>query len=251
MTHLAARAFLALWNSISSAQLQPEYETWHTFEHVPERVGLPGFIEARRYRSHDGQPGPAPRYFTCYWLESTAALDTAQYRDVFTHPTPWSARMRSELRDFFRLPCTLSGAHGQSGATQLATVHLKSDVAAFAAQAAALLQRLVDEARVACAHWGTAEASAGFPIANQVTSTPAQSLGTDYVVMLQGIDRTALSACTRELVRTLLPIATAVSPPAFFELISQVRQDELDSPLTSRQPARAHLFQSFHPGDSA
>ena len=44
---------------------------------VPERVGLPGFIEARRYRSHDDASSPQPpRYFTCYWLASIDALVT-------------------------------------------------------------------------------------------------------------------------------------------------------------------------------
>ena len=106
-------AFLALWNSISSPALQPEYETWHTMEHVPERVGLPGFIEARRYRSWEPTANGTPLYFTCYWLDSLDALDSAPYRDVFTYPTPWSARMRTGLTDFFRLPCRLGGVVGQ------------------------------------------------------------------------------------------------------------------------------------------
>ncbi|MBA3592651.1 MAG: hypothetical protein M3Q12_05715 [Pseudomonadota bacterium] len=252
MTHPGAQAFLALWNSISSKQLLPEYDAWHTLEHVPERVGLPGFIEARRYRSHDadGPPGQAPRYFTCYWLASTAALASAQYREVFTHPTPWSARMRTELRDFVRLPCTLSGSCGQSTATQLATVHLRSDSARFSAQAASVLEGLVNRGHIVCAQWGTVEASDGFPIANRADAAAATSPGTDFVVMLQGLERGALQARTHELLQTLAHVAAPVSVPAFFELQSQVRQDELASPLSTRQPARPHLFQSFKtPGD--
>jgi hypothetical protein len=251
MTHATAHAFLALWNSISSPQLQPEYDTWHTFEHVPERVGLPGFIEARRYRSHDDGPSAQPaRYFTCYWLESVGALATPQYREVFTHPTPWSARMRTELRDFFRLPCSLSGAYGQSTAPQLATVHLRGDATRFATQVATRLEQLVAQAKVVCAHWGTAEASEDFPIANRTSAVEAASAGTDFVVMLQGLDRATLRAHTHALVQTLSPVATGVSAPAFFELQSQVRQDELASPLGARQPARPHLFQAFQkPGD--
>lgn len=246
MTHPNASAFLALWNSISSAQLQPEYETWHSFEHVPERVGLPGFIEARRYRSHaDESSAQPPRYFTCYWLASIEALATVQYREVFSHPTHWSARMRTGLRDFFRLPCTLSGAYGQSTATQLATVHFRGDADLFAAQTSAQLEQLVDQAKVVCAQWGTVVASADFPIANRTSAVEAASAGTDFVVMLQGINRAALRAHTHELVQTLSSVATAVSAPAFFELQSQVRQDELASPLSARQSARPHLFQAF------
>ena len=244
MTHPKARAFLALWNSISSPRLQPEYDTWHSFEHVPERVGMPGFLEARRYRSHDEPSAQAPRYFTCYWLASIEALATAPYREVFTHPTPWSQRMRGELRDFFRLPCTLSGAYGQSTATQLATVHWRGDAARFAAPAAARLEQLVDSAAIVCAHWGSAAPPDDFPIANHPAALPSGA-GTDVVVMLQGIDRASLRAHAHELVQALLPVATAVSAPAFFELLSQVRQDELASPLNARQPARTDLLQTF------
>jgi len=254
MTHPRAQAFLALWNSISSAQLQPEYDAWHTMEHVPERVGLPGFIEAQRYRSHDdeGPSAQAPRYFTCYWLASIEALATAQYREVFTHPTPWSARMRTELRDFVRLPCTLSGSYGQSTASQLATVHLRGDPARFSTLAASALEGLLDRGQIVCAHWGTVEASEGFPITNRADAGEAPGPGTDFVVMLQGLERSALHARVHELLQTLAPIAVPVSAPVFFELQSQVRQDDLTSPLSARQPARPHLFQSFKtPGDKS
>lgn len=249
MTHPAARAFLALWNGISDPRLQPEYEAWHTFEHVPERVGLPGFLEARRYRAHDVPADQAPRYFTCYWLASVEALATPQYREVFSQPTPWSARMRTELRDFFRLPCTLSGAYGVSTAAQLTTVHFRSHAARFAACVEATLAQLVDQAAVACAHWGTVAPTQDFPIAN-VAAAPAQE-GTDFVVMLQGIDRAALCERAHALVQAFAPVASAVSAPAFFELLSQVRQDELSAPLDTRQPAHPHLLQAFqHAGDN-
>lgn len=157
--------------------------------------------------------------------------------------------MRTELRDFLRLPCTLSGAYGQSSATQLATVHFRGDTAGFAALAAARLGQLVDQAAVVCAHWGTVAVSADFPIANRSSAAEAAGADTDFVVMLQGIDRAALRAHTHALVQTLAPVAAAVSAPAFFELQSQVRQDELASPLSARQPARPHLLQTFKPGD--
>lgn len=253
MTRPTARAFLALWNSISSAPLQPEYDTWHSVEHVPERVGLPGFIEARRYRTHADPAGQPPRYFTCYWLSSLQALSTPEYRELVAHPTPWSARMRTELREFVRLPCTLSGACGQSTASQLATVHLRSDAALFAAQADARIAHLVHQAAILCGHWGTAEVAEDFPIANHTTAARpagAPALPTrDFVVMLQGLDRDALRLHTQALVQALAPVATAVSSPAFFELLSQVRQDKLNHPLSSRQPARLDLFKTFQTGD--
>lgn len=255
MNQTAPAAFLALWNSISSTALQPEYETWHTFEHVPERVGLPGFIEARRYRSLENHPHP-PNYFTCYWLNTLQALNSPEYSEMFAHPTRWSARMRLELRNFFRLPCTLGGTYGQSMASQLATLHLRGAAGRFADQASHELQRRVQQGDLVCAQWGSVAQTDAIPIANH-TSAPAMSnAGSDFVVMLQGLDAGALREQARQLVQAFLPVATAVSPPKFFELLSQTHQTGLTSPLFSpqgmrqRQAPRPDLFQKFQTGDT-
>lgn len=248
MTPARATAFLALWNSISSARLQPEYEVWHTFEHVPERVGLPGFVEARRYRSH-AAAGGTPRYYTCYVLESLAALETPQYRDVYTNPTPWSARMRGELRDFLRLPCTLQGSYGQCGATQLATLQLRSRNADFPAAVAGWLREQVQQAQVVRARWGSVGDSTAFPLANQVSD--AATPGHDHVVMLEGLDHANLQQTVEAMARIAHPDWWLAEPPAFFELLSQVRQDELDRPAGSRPAPRMDLYNAYLPGDSA
>ncbi|MDB5859060.1 MAG: hypothetical protein JWQ76_2749 [Ramlibacter sp.] len=240
MTHPRAGAFLALWNGIAAAGLQAEYETWHTFEHVPERVGMPGFLEARRYRADAA--GQAPHYFTCYWLEHAGALQTPQYQELLDRPTPWSSRMRGVLRDFVRVPCALGGRHGNSNATHLVALHLAADAARFAATAPALLQRLVDEAAIVCAQWGSSVEGSAHPLG----AAPAAGV----VVLLEGLDAAALQATAHGLLRDLAAVAAAVSPPRGFTLSTQVRQDELQFPLTARQPARPELFQRFtSPGD--
>ena len=246
MTSARTTAFLALWNSISSAQLQPEYEVWHTFEHVPERVGLPGFVEARRYRAHAG-PGETPHYYTWYMLESLAALETPQYREVFTHPTPWSARMRGELREFLRLPCTLQGHCGQSGAAQLATLQVRSRSPGFPAAAAGWLREQVLQARIVRAHWGSVSDSATFPLANQIGDAAAP--GHDHVVMLEGLDLASLQQVGAAMARNTHADWQLAAPPAFFELLSLVRQDELDPPTGPRPAARMDLFSTFQTGD--
>ena len=43
---LKGTGFLALWNDFDPER-EAEYECWHTFEHVPERVGIPGFEQQR------------------------------------------------------------------------------------------------------------------------------------------------------------------------------------------------------------
>ncbi len=250
MSKPAVTAFLALWNSIRSARLQAEYEVWHTFEHVPERVSLPGFVEARRYRSHAGAGG-TPRYYTCYWLNALAALETPHYQEVYTHPTPWSARMRSELSEFLRLPCTLGGSCGPSGAAQLATLHLSSRMPGFPPSAATGLQNLVRQARVVSAHWGTVQAGTAFPLSNQVRPGMDPGPGHSHVVMLEGLDLATLQMAAQQMADAASADWQLASPPAFFELLSLVRQDELDPPAGPRPAARMDLYAAFQTGDPA
>ena len=102
---LNGAAFLALWNDFDPA-LDAEYDCWHTFEHVPERVGIAGILSGRRYVARERERW---RYFTLYELESLAALDGPEYADVVERPTAWSASMRPSFRNFLRSPCaTLS-----------------------------------------------------------------------------------------------------------------------------------------------
>ena len=100
---LPDNAFLALWNDISSHR-EPEYDQWHTQEHVPERVSVQGFRGARRYvnrgRVHH-------RYFTLYEVDSLGVFTSAEYRDLLENPTPWSASMRPDFSNFLRATCSV------------------------------------------------------------------------------------------------------------------------------------------------
>ena len=47
---LLGRGVLAIWHTITP-EGEAEYWRWHDREHIPERVGVPGFLRGRRYRS--------------------------------------------------------------------------------------------------------------------------------------------------------------------------------------------------------
>jgi hypothetical protein len=242
-THQAG-AFLALWNSISDPRLAREHDTWHSVEHVPERVGLPGFLEARRYRSVD-----APlRYFTHYRLDALAALDTPEYRDVFEHPTPWSARMRTVLRDFHRQPCELRGTWGSSSARCIATVCLRADGDALAGPLDNALRQTVLEAGLLSAQWGSARPTSAFPIANQ--RTEITGAGQTHVLLLQHPDLARLRQCTQSLLQAIAPLARVETAPEFHEWLTSVSRADLPDAAAGRPPPRTDLFTHFNPGDT-
>ena len=113
---LHGSAFLALWNDVVRSR-EPEYDRWHTQEHVPERVAVTGFHGARRYvnraRAHH-------RYFTLYDVTDLAVFQHAEYADLVEHPTPWSAAMRPDFRNFLRAACRVSASRGDGIGAALA-----------------------------------------------------------------------------------------------------------------------------------
>jgi hypothetical protein len=96
---LKGGGLLSLWNGVDPKR-RGEYDLWHTREHVPERLAIPGMLRARRY--HRGA-GPLPEFLTLYELENTGVLDSEPYRALLQNPTPWSRSMRPSFRGFFRV----------------------------------------------------------------------------------------------------------------------------------------------------
>ena len=45
---LIGQGVLAIWNGIKP-EAEDDFVAWHVREHIPERVGLPGFVRGRRY----------------------------------------------------------------------------------------------------------------------------------------------------------------------------------------------------------
>ena len=52
---MAARGVMAVWNDLEPGH-EPEFEAWYRRQHVPERLRVPGFREARRYAAIEGGP---------------------------------------------------------------------------------------------------------------------------------------------------------------------------------------------------
>jgi hypothetical protein len=56
---LRGKGAIAIWNGLA-ADGEDDFYRWHNTEHMPERVGVPGFLRGRRYLSTPG-PGTSSR----------------------------------------------------------------------------------------------------------------------------------------------------------------------------------------------
>lgn len=148
MPDLNGQAVLALWNGFEAARV-PEYDLWHTREHVPERLSVPGMLSARRYERIDGT---LPQFLTLYDLETIDVLTSPAYRRLLETPTEWSRSMRPSFRGFMRLCCQRSAsAGGGLGGWLMATV-VDETVDLGSAAAHRRLTDLLEEPAVVAAH---------------------------------------------------------------------------------------------------
>jgi hypothetical protein len=91
---LLGRGVVAIWNDVAPEGLAEFYE-WHHREHMPERVGIPGFLRGRRYIAARG----APEFFTLYEATGTDVLAGPHYLERLNNPTPLT---RHVIPNYFR-----------------------------------------------------------------------------------------------------------------------------------------------------
>jgi hypothetical protein len=148
---MLGQATLAMWWDMAPDMLA-EFEHWHTHEHFPERLGIPGFRRASRWRDAAGGEG----VFQMYELEGYDVLSSAHYLARLNAPTPWSTRMMPHHRHMVRSQCMVLASHGVVTARHALTVRLSpargDDGEALLARLRPLLAELPGRPGLAGAH---------------------------------------------------------------------------------------------------
>jgi hypothetical protein len=106
---LVGAAAIAIWNDVARPSRQ-DFREWHSREHAPERIGIPGFLRARRYVSTlDEAPD---RFFMLYELDSINALDSSEYTFRLNNPTAWTRQMSGTFSNSSRALCKVEFTRG-------------------------------------------------------------------------------------------------------------------------------------------
>ena len=82
---MAGKGMLLTSMNIDPAH-EAEFNRWYDREHLEERVAIDGFLEARRYVAHDGNP----KYLSLYSTETFEVLGSPAYRTSLANQTAWS-----------------------------------------------------------------------------------------------------------------------------------------------------------------
>jgi hypothetical protein len=100
------------------------FSSWYTHEHLPERVGVPGFLRGRRYvRS----AGPGREHLTLYDARDTGVFSSAEYLARLDDPTPLTRSVVATFRRPHRAVLSVVFSHGAATGSRLAVVHLPGD----------------------------------------------------------------------------------------------------------------------------
>jgi hypothetical protein len=181
---MLGKAAVAMWWDIAS-EVRAEWEDWHTREHMPERLGIPGFLRGTRWIAESGQPS----YFVLYEAERLETLTAGTYLERLNNPTPWSLKMMPHHRNMVRSLCEIRATWGGGVPQTLATIRfsLTSD-----------LPRLPQGEGLTGAHLLQSVPMAATP---QTTEQKIRGgdASADWVLLIGGYDREAVKAAVAAL----------------------------------------------------
>lgn len=118
---LLGKAAVAMWWNVAEEHLG-EFHEWHSKEHLPERLGIPGFERGSRWQRESGC-----EFFVIYELDSYGVLVSEAYRERLNNPTRWSTTMMPLHRDMVRSQCRVVASHGRGIATFMRTIRLSPE----------------------------------------------------------------------------------------------------------------------------
>ena len=93
------------------------FNKWYDEEHLPERMSIPGYVSARRFRLEPGDErnnGGVLRYLCIWELEDDSPLKSQIYNDQNANPTPTkeaaNAVVKQRARGLYRQITPVVGA---------------------------------------------------------------------------------------------------------------------------------------------
>ncbi|MBU9141653.1 DUF4286 family protein [Burkholderia multivorans] len=199
---------LCVWTDIDPVH-EADFNAWYDREHMQERVAIPGFTHARRFRATDRGPR---KYLALYVTDTLDVFRGDAYRRAFAQQTAWSLANFERMTGTQRRVGELTIEAGAGEGAHLALFVLppeRIDVAQLRARFdAALREPGVHAARL---FRTTPELSA--PIGADAAARPAA----DALVLIEGSDaaaarRVAAALAGHDAVRTFELLWRAAAP---------------------------------------
>jgi len=102
---LLGNAVLVNWGGILPDK-ETNYNEWHSKEHMPERISLPGFLRGYRAVGVDGTE-INHKYFMMYEAEKKEIFVSKEYLERLNNPTKWTKEILSSYLSPSRTICSV------------------------------------------------------------------------------------------------------------------------------------------------
>jgi len=117
---MAGKGMLLTSMNIDAAH-EAEFNRWYDREHLEERVAIDGFLEARRYVAHDGNP----KYLSLYSTSTFEVLDSPAYRTALANQTAWSKANIARFQGMIRAVARITVSRGTGRGAALGIIRLR------------------------------------------------------------------------------------------------------------------------------
>jgi hypothetical protein len=192
---LLGRGALTFWHDVD-AEAEADFVEWHVREHIPERLGMPGFLRGRRYVALEG----APRFFNFYEAESVGAFTDPTYLARLDDPSPWTRRVVAHFRRTSRTICSVVASLGLGEGGFVETIRLGPAGAPerFGTALAGLGATILARPGIVAVHVLQGAPAGAGPASAEKALRGEPDTAEDWVLLIEAVDPAALSAAASE-----------------------------------------------------
>jgi hypothetical protein len=218
---LAGKAMLLTSMDIDPSD-EAEFNRWYDREHLEERVAIDGFLEARRYVAHDGQP----KYLCLYSTKNFEVLDSPAYRAALANPTAWSTTTMARFKNMIRAVARITVSRGKGRGAALGIIRLRPAADASDKLRTALRDELDPEKLdgIISMHLIESDPALSRPISDD-PPVPNPGAG-DWFILIDGTHVSALAAVIARL-RDKTPFKSAVISSGVYNLMWDLAKNEI------------------------
>jgi hypothetical protein len=189
---LLGGAILAFSHDVTAGS-ESDWTEWHDREHIPERLGVPGFLRLRRYVALT----PGAKFFYFYETESLAVLQSPAYLERLSNPTAWTKRCMPYVVNNKRTACRVSTTLGRGLGAVLGAMDIGAGAAGEDELRAWLgsraLPAALEQPGMVAVHLVEADAAATTVKTDEKKLLQTADGTARWLVLIEGVDRDAVA----------------------------------------------------------
>ena len=179
---LAGRGAITIWQDVRP-EAREDFVAWHNGEHIPERVGIPGFLRGRRYGALAG----SPEFFTLYETAGPEVHTSEGYFERLNNPTPQTRRVAPMMINNVRSLCRVEWSRGVVAGGLMATLRFDAEEGnRLLPLLTERLPRVLEQPGIVGAHLCVADKGASSVKTEEKKARPSAALVPGWVVLVEG-----------------------------------------------------------------